>query len=350
VRVVNNIFRLKQYSMFLRLCLAICLALVAVNGRVAKPKQLVTQDLIDEINSAQTTWKAGSTKFMSWTDSAIKRLMGVRPEYAERHKLLTPIEHQVPIDLPDSFDARTQWPDCPTIKEIRDQGSCGSCWAFGAVEAMSDRICIVSSGAHSGHISAEDLLACCSECGFGCDGGFPEAAWAHYKSVGLVTGGNYDTKQGCEPYTIKACDHHVNKTLPPCGAEQPTPACSKKCIDGYSIPYAQDKHFGETVYSVRPEESQIETEIFKNGPVEAAFTVYADFLPYQSGVYQHQTGGVLGGHAVKILGWGVEDSTPYWLVANSWNEDWGDKGYFKILRGKNECGIESGIVAGAPKL
>ena len=44
------------------------------------------------------------------------------------------------------------------------------------------------------------------------------------------------------------------------------------------------------------------------------------------GVYQHVTGGVLGGHAVKMLGWGVEDGTPYWLIANSWNTDWGDNG------------------------
>ena len=44
------------------------------------------------------------------------------------------------------------------------------------------------------------------------------------------------------------------------------------------------------------------------------------------GVYQHVTGGVLGGHAVKMLGWGVEDGTPYWIVANSWNTDWGDNG------------------------
>jgi len=335
--------------MFLRLSLAICLALV-VSGRVAKPKQVVTQALINEINSAQTTWKAGSTKFMSWPESSIKNLMGVLPGYAERHKLLTPIDHVVPNDLPANFDARTQWANCPSIGEVRDQGSCGSCWAFGAVEAMTDRVCIVSQGAKNAHISAEDLLSCCSECGFGCDGGFPEAAWAYYKSDGLVTGGNYNTKQGCEPYTIKSCDHHVNGTMPPCGPEQPTPPCAKKCIDSYSIPFAQDKHYGSTVYSVRAEETQIETEIFKNGPVEAAFTVYADFLPYKSGVYQHTTGGVLGGHAVKILGWGVEGSTPYWLVANSWNEDWGDKGFFKILRGSNECGIESGIVAGAPKL
>jgi len=90
----------------------------------------------------------------------------------------------------------------------------------------------------------------------------------------------------------------------------------------------------------------IATEIMTNGPVEAAFTVYEDFITYRSGIYQHTTGGVLGGHAVKILGWGVEAGVKYWLVANSWNSDWGDKGYFKILRGVDECGIEDSIVAG----
>lgn len=44
------------------------------------------------------------------------------------------------------------------------------------------------------------------------------------------------------------------------------------------------------------------------------------------GVYQHVTGEMLGGHAIKILGWGEENGTPYWLAANSWNNDWGDKG------------------------
>jgi cathepsin B len=336
--------------MLLRLCLAVCLAFVVVNGRAANQRPLVTDQFIDEINAAQSTWKAGPTKFSTWSEHAIKRLMGVRPEYFEQHKLMTPIEHEVPAALPDNFDARVQWPKCPSINEIRDQGSCGSCWAFGAVEAMTDRICIASDAAKNFHISADDLTACCSECGFGCDGGFPQAAWSYFKTTGLVTGGNYNTKQGCEPYTIKACDHHVNGSLAPCGAEEPTPTCTKKCIDGYPTPFAQDKHYGSSAYSVRSDEKQIETEIFKNGPVEAAFTVYADFLPYKSGVYKHVSGGVLGGHAVKILGWGVEDSTPYWLVANSWNEDWGDKGYFKIQRGNNECGIESGIVAGAPKL
>lgn len=70
------------------------------------------------------------------------------------------------------------------------------------------------------------------------------------------------------------------------------------------------------------------TEIYNNGPVSAAFTVYDDFLTYKSGVYHHVTGAALGGHAVKIIGWGEDAGINYWLVVNSWNEDWGDKGLF----------------------
>jgi len=90
-------------------------------------------------------------------------------------------------------------------------------------------------------------------------------------------------------------------------------------------------------------------EIFKNGPVETAFTVYEDFLTYKSGVYQHVTGAALGGHAVKFMGWGVLNGVKYWNVANSWNPTWGDQGYFKILRGVDECGIEDEVNAGIPK-
>ena len=51
-----------------------------------------------------------------------------------------------------------------------------------------------------------------------------------------------------------------------------------------------------------------------------------DVILTSAGVYQHESGGALGGHAIRLLGWGVEAGTPYWLVANSWNADWGDKG------------------------
>jgi cathepsin B len=57
------------------------------------------------------------------------------------------------------------------------------------------------------------ILACCVLCGGGCDGGFPTAAWRHYEVTGLVTGGNYNSMQGCEPYTLPSCDHqYVQKS------------------------------------------------------------------------------------------------------------------------------------------
>ncbi|CAF1319105.1 unnamed protein product [Adineta ricciae] len=337
--------------MFLRLSLCIYLTIIVVNGsRLQDGQLLLSSSLVHEINSAKTTWKAAPSKFMSWSEESIRRLMGVDPDYYKQHEELPVLEHDVPNDIPENFDAREQWPNCPTLKEVRDQGSCGSCWAFGAVEAMSDRICIASNGAQNAHISAEDLVSCCKTCGFGCNGGFPQAAWSFFKGTGLVTGGNYDSNEGCRPYTIEACDHHVNKTLPPCQGEGKTPKCTKACIESYTVPYTDDKHHGDSVYSIKSNEQQIQTEIMKNGPVEGAFTVYSDFLLYSSGVYKRTSGTTLGGHAIKILGWGVENGTPYWLIANSWNQDWGDNGFFKILRGKNECGIESGIVAGAPKL
>merc|ERR1711982_115343 len=66
-----------------------------------------------------------------------------------------------------------------------------------------------------------------------------------------------------------------------------------------------------------------------------------------SGVYKRSSEAtVLGGHGIKIIGWGTENGEDYWLCVNSWNEEWGDKGLFKIARGSNECGIEKGVVAG----
>ena len=83
--------------------------------------------------------------------------------------------------------------------------------------------------------------------------------------------------------------------------------------------------------------------IMEGGPVETAFTVYSDFENYAGGVYKHTTGQMMGGHAVKFVGWGVDAGTKYWKVANSWNPYWGEKGYFRIVRGNSEGGIEDGV-------
>lgn len=311
-----------------------------------------SNELINYINNYTLTWKAGEN-FEYIKDRQLRlqhviNMCGVKLEKSA--KFLPPVRqvNYLNIDLPENFDPREKWPNCPTLKEVRDQGDCGSCWAFGAVEAMSDRFCIHTNGSMNFHLSAEDLMTCCSSCGNGCNGGFPGAAWDYFKEKGIVTGGQFHSNQGCQPYKIPACDHHVPGHLKPCGKDiEPTPECSHKCEDGYKLSYNKDKHYGKSSYSVEGE-TEIMKELYTNGPVEAAFTVYSDFVQYKSGVYQHVTGEALGGHAVKMIGWGVENGKKYWLIANSWNPDWGDKGLFKILRGTDECGIESQIVAGIP--
>jgi len=220
-------------------------------------------------------------------------------------------------DIPAEFDAREQWGDmCPSTKDVRDQGACGSCWAFGAVEAMTDRICIQTNGTKQPYLSAEDLTSCCLiVCGMGCEGGFPNAAWYYFDANGIVTGGPYNSQQGCFPYEVAACDHHVVGKLPPCGDVGATPQCNKTCQNG--AVWTQDKHFGASAYSVPSDVASIQTEIMTHGPVEGAFTVYEDFVSYKSGVYYHVSGDELGGHAIKVFGWGTDSGTDYWWVANS---------------------------------
>jgi len=313
--------------------------------------QALSDELIDYVNNeAQTTWTAGKNfEKHGMSVAGLKRMCGVLQD-PNGFKLPEQEPQNLDVsDVPKEFDSRTNWPNCKSIVTVRDQGNCGSCWAFGAVEAISDRICIHSDGKMQPSISAENLLTCCWSCGMGCNGGYPQSAWSWWKRNGLVTGGAFGTSMGCQPYEIKPCEHHVNGTRQPCSGEEHTPKCSKKCESSYSKAYNDDKFYGSTSYSVSSNPTKIMQEIMTNGPVEGAFTVYADFPSYKSGVYQHESGGELGGHAIRILGWGEENGTPYWLVANSWNSDWGDKGYFKILRGQDECGIESSIAAGMPK-
>nr|CAI5823015.1 unnamed protein product [Callosobruchus analis] len=94
--------------------------------------------------------------------------------------------------IPEEFDARKKWPNCESIKEIRYQGHCGSCWAVASASVMSDRICIHSNGKDQVRISALDLLSCCEECSDatgGCKGGYRTPAFRYWETTGIVSGG-----------------------------------------------------------------------------------------------------------------------------------------------------------------
>ncbi|CAG9786128.1 unnamed protein product [Diatraea saccharalis] len=320
-------------------------------GHTLKLPHPLSDEFIDLINLKQTTWRAGRNFHVNTSMKHITKLMGTMID--GNFKKLPVVTHTQEFinTLPDNFDSRNNWPYCPTLNKISDQGSCGSCWAFGAVEAMTDRVCIHSNGTKNFHFSADDLVSCCSYCGNGCEGGYQSAAWEYWKEVGIVSGGPYDSNQGCRSYEIPPCEHSVPGNRMPCTGEVQTPKCKRTCNFGYNVDYKNDKMYGKHVYSIQSDENQIRAELFKNGPVEATFIVYSDFIAFKDGIYKHTQGYSFGGHAVKIIGWGIDHGTKYWLIANSWNTDWGDlNGFFKIIRGENHCNIENNIVAGEPLL
>ena len=277
-----------------------------------------------------------------------------------RRKSKLPVKEPQSSDpIPESFDSRVKWPECSEyIGHALDQSNCGSCWSFSTTTALEDRLCIHTSGKYQTHLSPLDTLSCCNEengCeSFGCNGGDPASAWEWFVSEGVVTGGEYGDDSTCKPYAFPKCAHHVNSPgLEPCssGKEYETPTCLRECSNtAYKqASYSHDKHKSVEAYSVPNHEQAIKTEIMTNGPVSAAFMVYEDFLTYKGGIYHHITGSSVGGHAVKLIGWGKDDTTgtKYWLLVNSWNPSWGEGGLFRMAI--HEGGIMDEITAGVIK-
>jgi len=329
-----------QYTLAFVACL-ICLAIASHPGRLnVQGLPVVNSRLVRKVNALATTWTAGlneGSAISGATREQVKRMLGSRKGGAK----LPVKKFDTMVDLPDNFDSRANWPLCPSIQAIRDQSACGSCFAFGAVEAMSDRICIALKMNVS--LAAGDAAFCCDECGDGCNGGYPSSVWQYWQDTGIV-------EEGCYPYPFKSCDHHLNNTKNPCPSQEyPSATCPEQCDNSWNGPqWTTDRHKAANVYTIDDGESAIMQEIFTNGPVETGFTVYEDFLSYKSGVYQYTWGDELGGHAVKIIGWGITGGVKYWTVANSWNPDWGDQGFFRIVRGVDNCGFEDEVNGGVP--
>jgi len=304
-------------------------------------REILSDELINEINEQNAGWTAGRNDFFENMDlETAKKMMGSKKMNPRLRPAGRVLASNVVVSLPTSFDSRTQWPNC--TGPVLDQGRCGSCWAFGAAEAMSDRMCITAGQGSFLQLAALDLTIN-DMMNDGCQGGDPGTAWMYGQSKGLVS-------ESCLPYGTWETPHAG--PVPTCAApKEPcmpntfvnTPPSSSQCANG--AVFSNDKHMLKSVYSLNSV-TDIMTDLVANGPVEAAFTVYEDFVHYKNGVYKHTTGGVLGGHAVAILGYGTLNNQPYWLVQNSWTTTWGAGGYFMIAKGVDECGIEDEVVAG----
>jgi len=275
----------------------------------------------------QTSWKMGkyeAFEHLSNEDFA-KRYLGLN---------LVSITNEMPrvdyrpllsyANVPASFDSRVQWPNC--VHSIRNQQHCGSCWAFAGSEVLSDRFCIASKGNVNSVLSPQFMVSCDTSDN-GCHGGILPYEWEFLENTGTVT-------DSCLTY------HSGDGSDYPCYN-------FRTCEDGTPIRqyYAQK---GSSKTFTDPE--SIKLEIMTHGPVETGFEVYENFRNYTTGVYVKGSnpGKLLGGHAVKIVGWGLENGQEHWIVANSWDVTWGEKGFFRIQFG--ECGIDSDVVAGLADL
>eukprot|EP00667_Euglena_gracilis_P024118 EG_transcript_27535 len=207
--------------------------------------------LVAKVNSLNTTWVARPPRHISDLAHA-KRLCGTflkdHPNYERLpEKLMLGIPELGA--LPEHFSWVEERPDCPSLKVVRDQSSCGSCWAFSSTEAFNDRRCIKYNETRL--LSPEDTLSCCSglSCGLsrGCHGGQPGAALRWMAKTGVVTGAGYETigdGQSCRPYSMAPCAHSSppSDKFPKCPMEYSTPQCTNTCSEkAYPTAYTADK-------------------------------------------------------------------------------------------------------------
>ena len=241
---------------------------------------------------------------------------------ASHERDLTNFELKVLASLPENYDPRERFGHCLSLKTILNQGQCGACWAFSASGIAADRLCIagianiVPSPQYSLSCDRTCLSSNSQQCNMGCRGGFMGAACE------FITN-KFVTTEQCIPYTGKEGQ------------------CPQSCTNGQ--PFTSNNTWrGATIRHLR-NENEIMVAIYTTGPVTAGFQVYSDFEQYRGGVYRRSSGQNLGGHAIKIVGWGVEGGVKYWLCQNSWGSSWGEGGFFKFLRGQNHCSMEEEV-------
>jgi C1A family cysteine protease len=207
-----------------------------------------------------------------------------------------------PVGLPGNFDWRYN-PLSPTsntscVTPVRDQGDCGSCWAFATAGALESYTLIKSNCPDQNLDLAEQVLLSCSGAGT-CNGGYIDQASNFIRSTGLPDESYY-------VYTAK----------------------DDNCSNAGWQSYAERIDSWAYVTTTSPTVDAIKTALYLYGPLATTMKVYTDFFYYSGGVYSYTSGRYEGGHAILITGY--NDAGQYFIAKNSWGPIWGDHGYFNI--------------------
>jgi len=195
------------------------------------------------------------------------------------------------------------------VTPVKNQGRCGSCWAFSATGAIEGAYAIATGKLVS---LSEELLVQCDGGNHGCRGGNMDRAFAYVEQDGLCT-------EADDPYTSGG------GTDGKCAGKSQT--CHKAIkVTGISgVPSGDEKSLLSAV-AKQPVSVSIEGD-------KSAFQLY------KGGVLDNPACGTKLDHGVLIVGFGTDGGKDYWKVKNSWGAGWGEKGYVRMVRGKNQCGI-----------
>jgi C1A family cysteine protease len=253
------------------------------------------------------TYSIGVTRFFDLTPAEFRRTyLNLKINVLNTLKADSEKVTFLESTAPDAFDWRSQG----AVGPVKDQGSCGSCWAFSTVANLEGLNYIKSKAIVQ--YSEQQLVDCDKNGDEGCNGGLMENAFEYLRQAGGI---------------MKSTDYKYTARDGKCKFDK-TKAALK--VSGFKFAGTED-------------EDQIKEFLYTTGPL--AIALNADPLQFYSG-------GIINdgpedcdpqgmNHAVTLVGYGVQGSTKYWIVKNSWGSSWGERGFFRIARGNGTCGVNT---------